>query len=116
MNVLSKLCRALLTAPPSPNELFSKCLEAFRTSLSDHDRDIFKEYQTGEEMLGELKLHLLMTKSANLDFCSRKIGNFTDALSPYFDVISAFVQVKPEVMGGLWGSVLLVLKVCKKIM
>ncbi|KAI1420503.1 hypothetical protein F5Y12DRAFT_772567 [Xylaria sp. FL1777] len=94
----------------SPTELFSKCLQSFRASLSEHDKLIFREFQTGEEMLQSLNEHLHATKHSKLDLYSRKLGAFTSSLTPYFDVISSFVQVKPEVLGGLWGSVLLVLK------
>ncbi|RWA04505.1 hypothetical protein EKO27_g10601 [Xylaria grammica] len=61
-------------------------------------------------MLENLDQHIQATKHSKIDFYSRKLGAFTSTLTPYFDVISTFVQVKPEVLGGLWGSVLLVLK------
>ncbi|GAW19621.1 hypothetical protein ANO14919_091090 [Xylariales sp. No.14919] len=61
-------------------------------------------------MLENLDQHIQATKHSKIDFYSNKLGAFTSTLTPYFDVISTFVQVKPEVLGGLWGSVLLVLK------
>ncbi|KAI0432500.1 hypothetical protein F5Y09DRAFT_329571 [Xylaria sp. FL1042] len=94
----------------SPADLFSKCLQSFRASLSEQDKLIFEEFQTAEGMLESLQQHLQATKHSRLDIYSRKIGAFTSTLTPYFDVIGTFVQVKPEVLGGLWGSVLLVLK------
>ncbi|TGJ86014.1 hypothetical protein E0Z10_g2741 [Xylaria hypoxylon] len=94
----------------SPTDLFSKCLQAFRASLSEQNKLIFTEFQTAEEMVESLEQHLQATKNPKLYFYSQKLGAFTAALTPYFDVIGTFVQVKPEVLGGLWGSILLVLK------
>ncbi|XXG99675.1 hypothetical protein Hte_006016 [Hypoxylon texense] len=46
-----------------------------------------------------------------MDLYSRKVAAFADTLAPYFDVVGVFVQVKPDVMGILWGSILLIFKI-----
>ncbi|KAK8043916.1 hypothetical protein PG994_012754 [Apiospora phragmitis] len=95
----------------SAEKVFAKCVKAFRDSLSEQDRLYFRDFSSADEMLAELKLDLANLKIHKADDYTRRVVIFTDAMAPYFDVVNAFVQVKPDVMGCLWGSLLLILRV-----
>jgi hypothetical protein len=41
----------------------------------------------------------------------RKFEGFVSRFQPYFDVVEIFVQVKPEYMALIWGSLKLIFKV-----
>jgi len=63
-------------------------------------------------MLKEISSASLRHKnSSRLYSCCAKIAQFSNAFEPYFDIVNIFVQVKPEYMGVIWGSIRLIFKV-----
>ncbi|KAL9078297.1 MAG: hypothetical protein Q9157_002784 [Trypethelium eluteriae] len=47
-----------------------------------------------------------------LEFCE-SVRNLSTSLSPYFEAISSFVQSDPHIAGLIWGSILMVFKLCQ---
>jgi hypothetical protein len=63
-------------------------------------------------MLKDISSAFLRHKDASRIYsCCSKIAKFSDVFKPYFEVISIFVQVKPEYMGIIWGSIRLIFQV-----
>ncbi|KAI0164594.1 hypothetical protein GGR57DRAFT_497469 [Xylariaceae sp. FL1272] len=93
-----------------PNELFTQCSESFWASLSDHDKKLFKKYNSPQHMMLDLRAHLNAVKKPSLDRYSGKVAYFSDRLGPYFKIIETFVSSNPDIAALLWGSVLLALK------
>ena len=63
-------------------------------------------------MLQELKsVCIEHTETSRLSRCCSKIPKFSNTFAPYFEILNIFVQVKPEYMGIIWGSIRLIFQV-----
>jgi len=93
--------------------LFSSSLNAFAASLTPEDRQCFENVATPEDLLQKIELQVKdhEGRRATRTAWFHNVQRFSQRLAPFFDVVSAFVQIKPEFLGGFWGSVLLVCKV-----
>ena len=92
-----------------PTALFTITLQEFHTRLPESARQSFCQYGSSADMLAAVKAECQLHKQfSRLSSCTTKIATFSDAFAPFFDVISIFVQIKPEWLGIFWGSVRLV--------
>jgi hypothetical protein len=93
-----------------PVSLFKAACEQFRASLSEKQRQIFKEYPDAISMLdairGQAEQH--PTHKALLARCCKKIFALSTMMEPYFEVINLFVSSHPEFAGIAWGALRLV--------
>jgi hypothetical protein len=92
--------------------LFEEAIGSIQHSLSGADRTAFC-YADPQSMLQELRAVCDANQKEHhrLLACSRKIALFSNKFAPYFDILNIFVQVKPEVLGSLWGLLRLIFKV-----
>ena len=111
--------QAAVTSPNSnlqtlePTALFSTVLDDFRASLPEAGKSSFREYASSHDMLAAVTADCQQYKqSSRLSKCVSKIASFSREFAPFFDVISIFVQVKPDWFGVFWGSVRLIFQVC----
>jgi hypothetical protein len=95
-------------------QLFDAALQTVRNGLSQEDMQHFRTFKNHQEMLTAMKTNLLKfpESRSKLVRCSQRIAMFSDAFAPFFDVISVFVQIKPEWAAFFWGSIWLIFKVC----
>jgi hypothetical protein len=93
-------------------ELFSRCFTAFCDDLPQDMEPSFREYESAQAMLDDLRLLLVGKSDSRLMKCYSKVESFSRNLAPYFDIVNVFVQIKPDCVAGFWGSLMLVCKVC----
>ncbi|KAI3575863.1 hypothetical protein IWW34DRAFT_76629 [Fusarium oxysporum f. sp. albedinis] len=93
-------------------QLFDAALQTVRNGLSQEDMQHFRTFKNHQEMLTAMKTNLLKfpESRSKLVRCSQRIAMFSDAFAPFFDVISVFVQIKPEWAAFFWGSIWLIFK------
>ncbi len=100
-----------MTATPELLErAFEDAKEQFRESLKDPKQyqDLLKTQSIDDlwKLVGEVQARQDAQKILrNMD----KIGGFLEKLKDYFKVVDTFVQVKPDIMAVIWGSIGLVL-------
>lgn len=93
-------------------DLFAEAVASYRSTLKDKDRAAFKAFQDPGAMLREVSMECKKHKdSSKLMKCCAKIASFSRMFEPYFEVVSIFVQVKPEYMGIIWGAIRFIFKV-----
>ncbi|KLU90680.1 hypothetical protein MAPG_10532, partial [Magnaporthiopsis poae ATCC 64411] len=92
----------------SPEEFFSRSLEAFKNSIPPSKRDALKSLRDGDTMVAELKLALARGQGGRFENACLQISRFSGALTTYFHVLNTFMMVSPETTGWFWGSILLV--------
>lgn len=94
--------------------LFTASMSAFRDTLSDSDKASWHECENATTMIKELEaLVVKESQPDKLTTCLKRIRTFSDSFEPFFDIVTLFVQVKPEWFGMFWGSVRLIFKVCR---
>jgi hypothetical protein len=92
--------------------LFASSIQLFRSSLNEHQKELFTEPQDVSELFAELKQTSEQhKKSSKLLVCCQRLQRFSAAFEPYFDIVNIFVQVKPDWFGVFWGSIRLIFKV-----
>ena len=108
---LNEPCIGVLTSQ-SPNSIFAAVVETYHASLLPSERKELRKFPSKEAMLQSLTdLCWTHKETSRLGRCSAKIAKFSNAFAPYFDIINIFVQVKPEYMGIVWGSLRLIFQV-----
>lgn len=100
-----------------PTSLFKSACEQFRASLSEKQRQVFKEYPDATSMLKALRdqAERHPTHRSLLTRCCKKILALSTMMEPYFDVINIFVSSHPEFAAIAWGALRLVFVVCPAI-
>lgn len=96
-----------------PVSIFKAACEQFRASLSEKQRQMFKEYSDAKSMLAAIQSQAEEhpTHRSVLTRCCKKIAALSTMLEPYFEVINLFVSSHPEFAGIAWGSLRLVFTV-----
>lgn len=93
-----------------PTSLFKSACEQFRASLSEKQRQVFKEYPDATSMLKALRDQAEQhpRHRSLLTRCCKKILALSTMMEPYFDVINIFVSSHPEFAAIAWGALRLV--------
>ncbi|KAF5645963.1 NACHT domain protein [Fusarium tjaetaba] len=93
-----------------PYEIFREACHEFRSSLTEKDKALFKEFSDAKSMLATItedaKSHPV--HSSTLTRCCKGINSIANRLSPFFDIASLFVSSHPEFAALAWGSIRLV--------
>lgn len=96
-----------------PSEIFEKVYNRFRMSLDDEDKRDFNRFSDCETMLRHAKqaydAHLI--RNTRLDRFYEQLGDLATKLSPYFDMVGIYAQVKPEILCIVWGSLRFIFQV-----
>ncbi|KAH8901103.1 hypothetical protein GQ53DRAFT_835048 [Thozetella sp. PMI_491] len=93
-----------------PVEIFRSACQHFKLSLSETQRQVFKEYPDAYSMLEALKHHFA-THPLQTSIITRwwkKISALSDRLSPFFSVLDLLVSSHPEFAAIAWGSIRLI--------
>ncbi|KAI8628018.1 hypothetical protein F5Y19DRAFT_439227 [Xylariaceae sp. FL1651] len=97
---------------PDPSQIFQNACKEFRDTLTEKDRELFKEFPNAESMLKainqEAESHPV--HKTRLTHCCKGIHSFANILSPFFEIVELFVQSHPEIAAIAWGSLRLVFK------
>jgi Heterokaryon incompatibility protein (HET) len=93
----------------SSNDVFNSVITGFRDSLGPKEKEMFKEFKSSKEMLGDLRSRCKDVRNSRKLFslCS-KIERFAAAWEPFFEVMTIFVQTHLEFAGLAWGAIRLV--------
>lgn len=97
-----------------PVHVFDEARDSFIASLSKKERMLFAPCSSAEDLLdGIKKLHVIQKQSQNwkIGACLKRICAFSDALKPYFEVVTIFVSSNPQYTALLWGALRLILQV-----
>jgi hypothetical protein len=94
-------------------ELFKVACDSFRDNLPVNDKEEFKEYKDAQSMISTIQelANNHPVHRTRLTAACRKLHGFTSKLEPYFDIVNVFVQVKPEYLGLVWGSMRMIFQV-----
>ncbi|KAK1749555.1 hypothetical protein QBC47DRAFT_333452 [Echria macrotheca] len=92
--------------------IFKEAIGSFMASLPAADRDNFTQYNDAQSMMSSItsiaEAHPI--HGSRLTAACRKFQVFVDHIKSYFDVVEIFVQVKPEYLALIWGSLRLIFK------
>jgi hypothetical protein len=93
-----------------PISVFKAACEQFRASLSESQRQLFKEYPDANSMLEAIRIQAEThpTHRTMLTRCCKRIAALSIKMEPYFDVINIFVSSHPEFAAIVWGALRLV--------
>lgn len=97
-----------------PVRVFDEARDSFIASLPKKERMLFAPCSSAEDLLdGIKKLHIIRKQSQNwkISACLKRIRAFSDALTPYFEVVTIFVSSNPQYTALLWGALRLILQV-----
>ncbi|KAF5608591.1 NACHT domain protein [Fusarium subglutinans] len=97
-------------ASKEPYEIFREACHEFRSSLTEKDKTLFKEFSDAKSMLKAIKEDAKShpVHSSTLTQCCKGINSIANRLSPFFDVAGLFVSSHPEFAALAWGSLRLV--------
>lgn len=94
--------------------MFEEALQSFLDNIPPTERQNFQDFQDAQSMITSIesiaKAHPV--HRGRLTSACRKFESLVQRIRPYFDVVDIFVQVKPECMALIWGSMKMVFKVC----
>ncbi|KAF5672847.1 NACHT domain-containing protein [Fusarium circinatum] len=93
-----------------PYEIFREACHEFRSSLTEKDKALFKEFSDATSILATIKEDAKShpVHSSTLTPCCKGINSIANRLSPFFDIASLFVSSHPEFAALAWGSIRLV--------
>lgn len=99
--------------PTTVSAIFEEAIDSFMATLSPAERGEFTRYGDAQSMMSSIKstAEAHPVNSSRMTAACRKFQVFVDHISPYFDVVEIFVQVKPEYMALIWGSLRMIFKV-----
>ncbi|KAF4500985.1 monophenol monooxygenase (tyrosinase) [Fusarium agapanthi] len=97
-------------ASREPYEIFREACHEFRSSLTEKDKALFKEFSDAKSMLTTIKEDTKShpVHSSTLTQCCKGINSIENRLSPFFDIAGLFVSSHPEFAALAWGSLRLV--------
>ena len=102
-----------MRSPQDATEIFQMACKSFRDDLPVASRVDFKEYLDAQTMIDDI--HALANEhpvhKSKLTVVVHKIHQFAKSLEPYFEIVNIFVQVRPDYMGLIWGSLMTIFKV-----
>ncbi|KAK1768102.1 hypothetical protein QBC33DRAFT_585007 [Phialemonium atrogriseum] len=94
------------------SKIFNDAVGSFTATLPEAERKHFDEHRNAQSMISSIEAiasgHPIHRN--RLAVVSRKFQLLADHLQPYFDVVEIFVQVKPEYMALIWGSMKMIFK------
>lgn len=95
------------------SEIFALASQSFRENLPSTKKAEFKEYPNAQSMLEDIQIiaENHPVHSSKLTGVVRKIHQFAESLEPYFRIVEIFVQVRPDSMALIWGSLRFIFKV-----
>ena len=93
-------------------DIFAQAVESFYSTLPDADRASFQGCANPSTMLQQMSAACSRhQQSSRLYACCSKIARFSRAFEPFYEVVNIFVQVKPDIMALVWGSIRLIFQV-----
>ncbi|KAF3061219.1 nacht domain protein [Daldinia childiae] len=101
----------MATTPPSwLDEAFKSAKEDFKKNLKNPALYDFSKINSPDDVIDEaIKIQKQQAKTRTLRGLKR-IDPFINGLKEYAAVIEVFVQVKPDIMGIIWGSLKFILQ------
>ena len=103
-----------LAETSDPVHVFDEARDTFIASLSKRERILFAPCSSADDLLdGIKKLHVIQKQSHNrkISVCLKRIRGFSDALKPYFEVLTILVSSNPQYAALIWGALRLTLQV-----
>ncbi|KAI0166880.1 hypothetical protein GGR52DRAFT_555997 [Hypoxylon sp. FL1284] len=94
------------------SEIFEGALDIFVGNLSQSEQKFFVEHKDAESVVAAIATiaEKHPVHQSRLTAACRKFQHLVSRLQPYFDVVETFVQVKPEYMAIIWGSLKMIFK------
>ncbi|KAI4867277.1 hypothetical protein F4820DRAFT_468079 [Hypoxylon rubiginosum] len=98
--------------PVEVSKIFKDALEFFIGNLSQPEKKYFSEHEDAQSVIVAIKAitEKHPVHRSRLTAACRKFQHLVSRLQPYFDVVEVFVQVKPEYMALIWGSLKMIFK------
>ncbi|KAH0559610.1 hypothetical protein GP486_003875 [Trichoglossum hirsutum] len=91
------------------NDVFDNVITGFRDSLSPKEKEMFKWFNSSEEMLSDLQSRCKNVQNDHtLSSLCRKIERLAAVWKPFFEIITIFVRNPSEFAGLAWGAIHLV--------
>jgi len=95
-------------------QVFLDAQNQFLGSLSANEYSFFKDCSSSGQLIIEVnKFTNLKDRHKAWKKVVDVIKGFSERIEPYCKVIDTFVQSSPEISALVWGSIRLILQVCK---
>lgn len=117
----SRQMTLLLTTPRNQQDsttaslmsIFEDVQKTFLNSLSDRERNLFKQFPDAKSMIASAEkiAKSSVIHKTRLTACLNNVRNLADRLAPFFEICSIFVSSNPKVAALVWGSIRLVFQV-----
>ena len=93
-------------------DIFRDAQKKFRSGLSPKDRALLSEKSSADEVLSEVESLEEQCRDQSRTFkLVKQIDPFIRAVEQYGKALDQFANAKPEILGIIWGSTCIIIRV-----